>query len=109
MSFQRDNKSGGNSNKKYAKRGFGGGFGGRDSARPTLHRAICSECNAECEVPFKPSGEKPAFCRKCFKNRDETVPREFSKPKNFGGGGETMSSEQFNILNSKLDRILEKL
>lgn len=113
MSFQRDNRGGGNSNKKYAKRGFGGSFGGRDSGRPVMHQAICGECGKECEVPFKPSGDKPVFCRSCFKNRDETAPREFGRQKDFNArplldkGG--MSKEQFEILNEKLDKILDVL
>jgi len=28
--------------------------------------AVCSECGAECEVPFKPKAEKPVYCRKCW-------------------------------------------
>ncbi len=31
-----------------------------------MHAAVCSECNADCEVPFKPSGDKPVLCRDCF-------------------------------------------
>lgn len=32
-----------------------------------MFTAICSECGAECQVPFKPNGEKPVFCSECFK------------------------------------------
>jgi len=31
-----------------------------------MHKAICSECGEKCEVPFKPTGDKPVFCSKCF-------------------------------------------
>jgi len=31
-----------------------------------MHKAICSECGQECEVPFKPTEGKPVFCRDCF-------------------------------------------
>jgi CxxC-x17-CxxC domain-containing protein len=34
-----------------------------------LHRAICAECKKECEVPFKPSGERPVYCKDCFSKR----------------------------------------
>lgn len=47
--------------------GFGGrsgGFGGGD--RPSLHKATCSECGNDCEVPFRPTGEKPVYCNDCF-------------------------------------------
>lgn len=124
MPYHRDNRTGGNSGKKYGKKSFGGSFGGRDSARPVMHQAICSECDKECEVPFKPSGDKPVFCRSCFKNKEDTGPshsgdrRDFGK-KDFGersfskapfvksSGG--ITKEQFEILNSKLDKILDAL
>jgi CxxC-x17-CxxC domain-containing protein len=31
-----------------------------------LHKATCSECHKSCEVPFRPTGDKPVFCRDCF-------------------------------------------
>jgi CxxC-x17-CxxC domain-containing protein len=31
-----------------------------------MHKAVCSECGQECEVPFKPTEGKPVFCRECF-------------------------------------------
>ncbi|MFH1194044.1 MAG: CxxC-x17-CxxC domain-containing protein [bacterium] len=41
-------------------------FGGRDGGRPAMHRAICSECGDSCEIPFKPTGDRPVFCSDCF-------------------------------------------
>jgi CxxC-x17-CxxC domain-containing protein len=29
---------------------------------------VCSECGAECEVPFKPKADKSVYCRKCWSN-----------------------------------------
>ncbi|MFH1504992.1 MAG: CxxC-x17-CxxC domain-containing protein [Candidatus Omnitrophota bacterium] len=29
-------------------------------------KATCAECNKECEVPFRPSGDRPVYCRECF-------------------------------------------
>ncbi len=34
-------------------------------------RAICSECKKECEVPFKPTGDRPVYCKECFSKRNE--------------------------------------
>lgn len=53
--------------------GFGGGNrrnsgGGRDGGRPELFRTTCDECSSSCEVPFKPSGDKPVYCSDCFRN-----------------------------------------
>jgi CxxC-x17-CxxC domain-containing protein len=51
------------------KRG-GRDFKRRDFDRPqvaqAMHQAICSNCGKTCEVPFKPNGSKPVFCRECF-------------------------------------------
>jgi CxxC-x17-CxxC domain-containing protein len=46
--------------------GFGGGFGGRPRE---MHKVICAECKQECEVPFKPSGDRPVYCKACFAKR----------------------------------------
>ncbi len=34
-----------------------------------LHKAICADCKKECEVPFKPIGERPVYCKECFSKR----------------------------------------
>lgn len=41
---------------------------GRPEDRPqrTMYKAVCADCRKECEVPFKPSGERPVYCRECF-------------------------------------------
>jgi CxxC-x17-CxxC domain-containing protein len=31
-----------------------------------MHAATCAECGVETEVPFRPSGERPVYCRDCF-------------------------------------------
>jgi CxxC-x17-CxxC domain-containing protein len=71
VSFNRDGKRPGGG---FNRGGFGGGksfgggsrFGGRDGGRPTMHKATCSECGASCELPFKPTGERPVYCSNCF-------------------------------------------
>ncbi len=32
-------------------------------------QAICAECRKECEIPFKPSADRPVYCRECFAKR----------------------------------------
>jgi len=44
---------------------YGSGFRGSFEPRE-MHKAICSECKKECEVPFKPKEGKPVFCRDCY-------------------------------------------
>jgi len=44
--------------------------GNKDSGRSLkMHKAICSECGKECQLPFKPTDNKPVFCSSCFKGR----------------------------------------
>ena len=102
--------------------GFRGGFGGGggrggfgDRPRPQMHRATCSDCGQECEVPFKPTGEKPVYCSNCFEGsgrgmsrpkRDDDRPRFDDRPK---ASGNQELKEQFDKLNAKLDRILKAL
>ena len=37
-----------------------------DSGPREMHKAVCSECGQECEVPFKPTEGKPVYCRSCY-------------------------------------------
>ena len=49
--------------------GFQGGQGGYDRGPREMHKAICADCKKECEVPFKPSGNRPVYCKECFSKR----------------------------------------
>lgn len=31
-----------------------------------VHKAVCSDCGAECEVPFEPRENRPVYCKKCW-------------------------------------------
>lgn len=44
---------------------------GNDSRERTYTRAICADCKKECEVPFKPSGGRPVYCKECFSKREK--------------------------------------
>ena len=46
--------------------GGGGGYGGRPRE---MFKVTCSDCKKECEVPFKPSGDRPVYCKDCFSKR----------------------------------------
>ena len=39
---------------------------GQNRGPREMHKAVCSECGKECEVPFKPSDGRAVFCRDCF-------------------------------------------
>lgn len=61
----RNNRFGGSGRDSY----------GRDGGRPTMHKAICSNCERPCEVPFMPTGDKPVYCSKCFEKTGNSNPR----------------------------------
>jgi CxxC-x17-CxxC domain-containing protein len=76
--FGGDKKFGGDFKRRGSSdrgdRGNRGGFGG-DRERPEMFKAICAECGSPCEVPFKPSGNKPVLCSNCFKGSDRSSDR----------------------------------
>ncbi|MFH1849170.1 MAG: CxxC-x17-CxxC domain-containing protein [archaeon] len=44
-----------------------GSSGFRDNRGPReMHKVVCADCGNECEVPFKPSGDRPVYCRDCY-------------------------------------------
>ncbi len=113
--------------KSFGKRGFGGGkreFGGGQGSgdKAFMYQATCAECGKPCEVPFKPTGERPVYCKECFASRrssDSGNHREgkiFGKPQfreerprfqNTVPAG--ISTAQLVELNAKLDRIINAL
>jgi len=101
--------------------GYGGGRGGfgggRDRERRPLemHEAICAKCGKQCEVPFKPTGDKPVYCRECF-NKDGDLGRsgggrDFGSRDRERGPSQSagVSSAQLNEINKKLDKIIKAL
>jgi len=34
-----------------------------------MHKVVCADCKKECEVPFRPMGDRPVYCRDCFAKR----------------------------------------
>ncbi|HPN73535.1 MAG TPA: hypothetical protein PKZ41_06010, partial [Candidatus Omnitrophota bacterium] len=34
-----------------------------------MHKAICADCGASCEVPFVPKPDRPVYCKTCFTGR----------------------------------------
>src|SRR3989344_5042618 len=83
--------------------GGGRGFGGGDRQ---MFPAICSNCGRECEVPFRPTGEKPVFCNDCFrKDSGDSRPRGQGPRQRSGPDYQA----QFDALNQKLDTIMSLL
>lgn len=95
----------------------GGGFGGRGNfgdRQQEMHKAVCGECGKDCEVPFRPTGDRPVFCSNCFKNvRPEGAPRSndrggFSKP-SFSDRAPSAPAANNRQLEEKLEAISTKL
>lgn len=114
------------------KPGFGTDrrFGGRDKFRdgpPKFDRnspregfkdffdVVCDKCGRDCQVPFKPTGNKPVYCSDCFRKNESPRdsprssprdgPREFSRPSN----APNVSPDILNEINRKLDKIIDAL
>jgi CxxC-x17-CxxC domain-containing protein len=49
--------------------------GERNMASREMNKATCADCGKECEVPFKPDGKRPVYCRECYSKR--RPPRRF--------------------------------
>lgn len=69
-------------------------FGGRSFDKPEKTTVICDSCKKKCEVPFKPTSNKPIYCDDCFK-----------KNSNSRSG----NSNEFTEINIKLDKIMKAL
>jgi CxxC-x17-CxxC domain-containing protein len=98
--FKRSNDRGGRDDRGGRSFGggnkFGGDRGGRDFNKPRFNNgggedrpmfpAVCDDCGKNCQVPFRPSGDKPVRCSDCFGNnrevssRDDRGGRSFDKP-----------------------------
>lgn len=39
---------------------------GTDQQGRQLYNVKCSDCGKDTQVPFKPSGDRPVYCRDCY-------------------------------------------
>ncbi|MEK7180725.1 MAG: CxxC-x17-CxxC domain-containing protein [Patescibacteria group bacterium] len=116
--------------KKFGNK-FSGGRDGNDRPERRLEffPAICSECKKKCEVPFRPTGDKPVYCRDCFGKQRQVPGRNSNGRDNVGGdfrvdarpqreyqpeplrvqsnGGIDEIKQRLAALESKVNRILE--
>jgi len=51
--------------KAQARGGRGGGGYGQSDRQ--MYAAICATCGKETTLPFQPSGDRPVYCRDCYK------------------------------------------
>lgn len=45
----------------------------RKTAPRKLYDVICSDCGIQTQVPFRPSEEKPVYCKDCFNKTKASV------------------------------------
>lgn len=100
-----------------AKGGPASGWDRRGDGPKQMHHATCSECGQDCEVPFRPTGDRPVYCSNCFKSKGAPArsfaqkrfePASASSELRRGEGG-GVSKAQIDSLNVKLDKILSLL
>jgi CxxC-x17-CxxC domain-containing protein len=94
-------RSGGGSRSRDSRFGGrrSGGFG-RDRRPVEMHEVTCTKCGKQCEVPFKPTGDKPVYCSDCFRAEGGGSNRNSDRSSRSG------SSDQLDKINAKLDKIL---
>lgn len=51
----------------------------RDEGRPQMFSAKCADCGNSCEVPFRPSGDRPVYCNNCFGDKRESPRNDFAR------------------------------
>ena len=110
----------------FQKKSWGGDRGGdRDRGPVTMHRAVCGDCGNNCEVPFRPNGDRPVLCNDCFGGKRDgdrggrsdfgnREPRRefsdrsssFSKP---AQGSDDILKKQLSEMNTKLDKLVNLL
>ena len=92
--------------------------------------AVCSNCGKKCQVPFRPDGKKPVYCKDCFGAPREALAGKAGKNKfaaspaaRFGAltradggatgaaGGKSIAdlTRQIAAMNAKIDTMLKIL
>lgn len=107
----RDNRGGG--------RGFGGGrdAGRRNDGPREMFKTVCSNCNKDCEVPFRPTSGKPVYCSDCFetmggRSADSGRPERPERNRSdFGSSAPRIDNNkvQFEALSAKYESMMTKI
>ena len=40
--------------------------GGNSRPQREMHDVVCASCGVQTQVPFRPSSDRPVYCRDCF-------------------------------------------
>lgn len=127
-----NNRSGGSrGGQRSDRRGGRSNFGSRDSRPSEMHDAVCAECGNNCKIPFFPRSGKAVFCSDCFEKQNSQGGNRNSNDRRPSYSDDRRPSysdrsnrndsrsrsdrpsvnykEQFEIVNSKLDKVLNLL
>lgn len=106
-------KKSGGFKKPFQKRSFGDrpsfgggksfGGGGKDGQKE-MHAATCSTCGTACEVPFRPAGDRPIYCRNCFGGKSEAPRGDFNRRDDKRSFEPRRQAPSFNAHNSQVPR-----
>jgi len=90
-----------------------------DRGRPEMHKATCADCGMRCEVPFRPSRDKPVYCSSCFDKSGGSKKGDsfgkgasfgktsfFNKSDSFSSAKPAQSDKKHEDMNAKLDKII---
>ena len=91
--------------------------GGRGGDRPQMFKATCDSCHKECEVPFRPTGDKPVYCNDCFRSgrgergdrgdRGGQAPSSAPRPQTIINDSRIDElKKQIEAINTKLDTLI---
>lgn len=115
------NIGGGNFDRRESRRPSSGGRGGFDGGHRDLFDATCANCGKPCQVPFRPSGDRPVYCRDCFarqagssggsgnipkKNFESRPPFRTHAPQGIADQRIDEIKRTLDAVNSKIDQLL---
>lgn len=87
-----------------------------------MYQAKCNSCHKMCEVPFKPNGKKPVFCKDCFSRDGDRPAAPSYQKKEYGPARESRPyaapapdpridglARQLANIEAKLDMLLQQM
>lgn len=80
-----------------------------DRGERRMFEAVCDGCGKDCEVPFKPSEDKPVYCDECFGKNNDSRRGDSKRGESRGNTSDNSLSKQIEALNSKLDKVIQLL
>ena len=87
-----------------------GGFGERRQFE--MHDVTCDKCGKACQVPFKPTGDKPVLCSDCFRAKEggrDSFSSRNERPSFSSSNSSGSNSADIAQINAKLDKIIAVL